>query len=127
MQFFVRTSDRLILSYGQSSPAATAPAGVVIVDSTPTTAAAVLAAYAGPNGGVTLAADGTVTALPVPTPDPVAAALRSAVFAIALSAVGVTLANLTPAQVKALAAVLLYKAGGVDPVTQQVLPLAGWA
>ena len=53
-------------------------------------------------------------------------AFHGQILAIAQSGVGITLANLTPAQIKALAAVLLYKAGGVDPVTLQVLPLSQW-
>jgi hypothetical protein len=55
-----------------------------------------------------------------------AAAFRSQIVAIAQSAVGITLANLTQAQIKSLFAVVLYKASAVDPATLQVRPLNDW-
>jgi hypothetical protein len=46
---------------------------------------------------------------------------------MAQSAAGVALQDLTTGQIKALMAVLLYKAGGVDPDTMTVRPLSEWA
>lgn len=54
-----------------------------------------------------------------------AAALREAIKATAQSAVGETLDNLTQAQLKALVAILLWKAGAVaNDLT--ILPLGQW-
>lgn len=55
-----------------------------------------------------------------------ATAFRGQIVTLAQSAVGVRLQDLTPAQIKALMACLLYKAGGVDPSTLQVRPLGQW-
>lgn len=54
-------------------------------------------------------------------------AFRGQITTLAQSAVGVRLQDLTPAQIKALMAILLYESGGVDPSTLQVLPLGQWA
>ena len=51
---------------------------------------------------------------------------KNAILTTAQSAAGVTLANLTQAQIKALLACLLYAAGGVDVKTMQVKPLGEW-
>lgn len=51
--------------------------------------------------------------------------LRTAIVSTAQTAVGVTLNNLTAAQVKALLAILLYKAGGVNN-DGTVRPLSQW-
>lgn len=51
---------------------------------------------------------------------------RNAILTMAQTAVGVTLANLTQAQIKALMAILLYQAGGVDIKTMTVKPLSEW-
>jgi hypothetical protein len=53
-------------------------------------------------------------------------AARALVVAAAQSAVGVNIAALTAGQVRALLAVLLYKAGAID-AQGVVQPLAGWA
>lgn len=54
-----------------------------------------------------------------------AAALRTRVVSLAQSAVGTQIDALTPAQTRALLALLLYKAGAID-TTGAVLSLAGW-
>ncbi|HEU5086865.1 MAG TPA: XkdW family protein [Roseiflexaceae bacterium] len=54
-----------------------------------------------------------------------AQALRQKVLTVAQSAVGQTIDNLTTAQVRALVAVLLWKAGALDK-TGAVKPLGGW-
>ena len=54
------------------------------------------------------------------------AAFRGQIVALAQSAVGVRLQDLTAPQIKALMAILLYKAGGVDASSLQVLPLGQW-
>jgi hypothetical protein len=54
------------------------------------------------------------------------ATIRGAVLQTAQSTVGVRLADLTQAQIKSLIAVLLYRAGGVDPATLAVRPLGEW-
>lgn len=54
------------------------------------------------------------------------AAIRALVVSAAQTAVGVSLANLTAAQVRALMAILLYQAGGVTP-DGKVRPLGQWA
>lgn len=54
-----------------------------------------------------------------------AAALRSQVITLAQSAVGVTLANLTAAQVRALVAILLRKEGALS-ADGTIRPLAQW-
>jgi hypothetical protein len=51
---------------------------------------------------------------------------KNNIITTAQGAVGVTLANLTAAQIKALLACLLYQAGGVDIKTMQVKPLGEW-
>lgn len=68
MHFLVRTTDRLILSYGE--PADSPRPGVEVVEASATVLAQIMAAYSSPNGGVSLDADGTVTALPVPPAPP---------------------------------------------------------
>lgn len=50
----------------------------------------------------------------------------SNILSMAQSAVGVKLVDLTAAQIKALLAVMLYKAGGVNIATMTVNPLAQW-
>ena len=55
-----------------------------------------------------------------------AATARNAILTTAQTAVGVTLANLTQAQIKALLACMLYAAGGVDAATLTVKPLNEW-
>lgn len=84
-----------------------------------------------------LKADGAVADLPAGAravidahvgPDDQASArsaMKSAVLTAAQSAVGVTLPNLTTAQVRALLAVLLWESGAVDG-TGKVRPLAQW-
>jgi len=52
--------------------------------------------------------------------------VKGQITTLAQSAVGVPLADLTQAQIKALMACLLFNAGGVDPATLQVRPLAQW-
>jgi hypothetical protein len=54
-----------------------------------------------------------------------AAALRAQIIALAQSAVGVSLSALTAPQVRALTALLLWKAGGVK-ADATVRPLAEW-
>lgn len=54
-----------------------------------------------------------------------AAALRQKVVTVAQSAVGQTIDNLTAGQVRALMAVLLWKAGALDK-TGAVQPLGSW-
>jgi hypothetical protein len=54
-------------------------------------------------------------------------AFRTQISALAQTAVGVRLQDLTQAQIKALMAILLYESGGVDPATLQVRPLEQWA
>jgi hypothetical protein len=54
-----------------------------------------------------------------------AAALRQKVMTVALSAVGQSIDTLTAQQVRALIAVLLYKAGALD-AAGVVQPLAAW-
>jgi hypothetical protein len=51
--------------------------------------------------------------------------LREAIKDLAQSAVGELLVDLTAAQIKALLACLLWKAGGVED-TMQVAPLGDW-
>lgn len=65
MQAQVQTSDRLVLQSGQGLGERD---GCVIVDLEDAQATAIRAALAQPNGGVTLAADGTIAALPAPQP-----------------------------------------------------------
>lgn len=50
----------------------------------------------------------------------------SAIISTAQTAVGITLANLTQAEIKALLAILLYKAGAVDTRTSTIKPLNQW-
>lgn len=54
-----------------------------------------------------------------------ATTLRNQVVSLAQSAVGVTLNNLTAAQVRALVAILLWKEGAVTPAGA-IRPLAEW-
>lgn len=51
---------------------------------------------------------------------------RTKVIGMTQSAVGVTLDALTAAQVRALLACVLYKAGAIDPATLAIEPLAEW-
>lgn len=51
---------------------------------------------------------------------------RDAVVALAQSAVGTTVANLTPAQVRAILVCIAYKNGAIDRATSAVLPLNQW-
>lgn len=60
------------------------------------------------------------------TPAPVTDTSLTQILTVAQTAVGVTLNNLTAAQVRSLMAILLYKEGGVNPVTLQVKPLNQW-
>lgn len=53
--------------------------------------------------------------------------LRAAIVSVAQSAVGVTINDLTAAQVKALLAVLLAKNGAINPDTLAINPLNQWA
>lgn len=53
-------------------------------------------------------------------------AFHEQIVTLAQSAVGVRLQDLTQAHNEALVAVLLYKAGGVDSTTLQILPLDRW-
>lgn len=61
-----------------------------------------------------------------PTGYAAATTAKNAILAMAQTAVGVTLANLTAAQIKSLMAILLYKEGGVDIKTMAVKPLSEW-
>jgi hypothetical protein len=61
-----------------------------------------------------------------PTGYAAATTAKNAIVTMAQTAVGVTLANLTTAQIKALMACLLYAAGGVDIKTMTVKPLSEW-
>ena len=61
------------------------------------------------------------------TPVPVTDTSAQHIIALAQTAVGITLTNLTQAQRNSLMAILLYKAGGVDAVTLKVKPLNQWA
>lgn len=61
-----------------------------------------------------------------PTGYAAATSAKNAIVSMAQTAVGVTLANLTQAQIKALMACLLYSMGGVDVKTMQVRPLSEW-
>jgi hypothetical protein len=54
------------------------------------------------------------------------AQLQTQVAALAQSAVGVALQDLTAAQIKAVVGCLLLKGGAIDPATLQVRPLASW-
>lgn len=58
--------------------------------------------------------------------DAAAAALRSQVVTVAQSAVGVVITSLTAAQVRALLAVLLWRAGALTDAGA-IRPLAQWA
>jgi len=60
------------------------------------------------------------------TPVPITDTSLTQILSVAQTAVGVTLQNLTAAQVRALMAILLYKEGGVNPVNLQVKPLGQW-
>jgi hypothetical protein len=57
-----------------------------------------------------------------PAPDPV----YSKVVQLAQSAIGVTLDNLTAAQIKALVAIMLYEHSAIDPSTLTIRPLSAW-
>lgn len=60
------------------------------------------------------------------TPIPTSDTSLSSIISTAQNAVGVKLANLTTNEQLALMAILLYKAGGVNPVTLAVKPLNQW-
>ena len=52
--------------------------------------------------------------------------MKGQILLMAQSAVGVKLSDLSAAQIKALLACLLYRAGAIDPEAMQVLPLNNW-
>lgn len=74
-------------------------------------------------GAYKLSVDGVVTIIPPPL-DP-ADALKAQIVALAQSAVGVLLNDLTPAQRNALIVCMLYKLGGVTS-DMKVRPLGQW-
>lgn len=122
MQVLIRSTDRIVLQYGESIGEL---AGAVILEIDAQVLGRILVALALPNGGVRLELDLTVTTLP-PVLPPDLAALRSKIITLAQSSVGVTLDALSANQRAALTAALLYLAGAVDPVTLTVRPLNQW-
>lgn len=119
-------ADRVIVQYGDGLGERD---GCTIEEISAEAEAAILAEFATPNGGVSVAEDGAVVALPVPAAVTQAAsdaaALRQQILDLAQGSVGKLLSALTTGERAALTACLLYKAGGVTQ-DMKVKPLNEW-